>query len=110
MNDADAVTVKLSELLRNPDDLDKIAALKSDFTRKKAAVDAQLRLGLEEQLNVTQSGMGSISDGQKTMELIRAELQKIDRLCAEAKELTTDFPHVNLVSQTHRNFALVEAM
>jgi exocyst complex component 3 len=110
MNDAEAVTVKLSELLRNPDDLDKIAALKSDFTRKKSAVDAQLRLGLEEQLNVTQSGMGSISDGQKTMELIRAELQKIDRLCAEAKELTTDFPHVNLVSQTHRNFALVEAM
>src|ERR1700722_7690075 len=108
MDDADAGTVKLSELLRNPDDLDKIAALKSDFTRIKSAVDAQLRLGLEEQLNITQRGMGAISDGQKTMELIKAELQKIDRLCSEAKELITDFPHVNLVSHTHRNFALVE--
>src|ERR1700761_1190205 len=110
MNDADAVAVKLAELLRHPDDLDKISSLKSEFTRKKTAVDAQLRLGLQEQLNVTQSGMASISDGQKTVELIKAELQKIDKLCSEAKNLITDFPHINLVSLTHRNFSLVENM
>lgn len=110
MNDAEAVTVKLAELLRNPDDLDKISALKSEFTRKKAAVDGQLRLGLQEQLNITQSGMSSISDGQKTVELIKAELQKIDKLCSEAQTLITDFPHINLVSLTHRNFSAVEQM
>jgi exocyst complex component 3 len=110
MNDADAVTVKLAELLRHPEDLEKTSALKFDFTRKKAAVDAQLRLGLQEQLNVTQSGMNSISDGQKTVDLIKAELQKIDKLCSEAQNLITDFPHINLVSLTHRNFSLVENM
>jgi exocyst complex component 3 len=110
MNDAEAVTVKLAELLRHPDDLDKIAALKSEFQRKKTAVDAQLHLGLQEQLNVTQVGMSNISDGQKTVEQIKAELQKIDKLCSEAQNLITDFPHINFVSLTHRNFALVQSM
>ena len=110
MNDTEAVTVKLAELLRHPDDLDKISALKAEFVRKKTAIDAQLRLGLQEQLNVTQSGITSISDAQRTVEEIKAEMQKIDKLCAEAQNMIIDFPHINLVSQTHRNFALVETM
>jgi exocyst complex component 3 len=111
MGDLDSITtIKLAELLRSPDDLDKIATLKSEFTRKKATVDSQLRLGLQEQMNVTQAGMTSITDGQKTVELIKVELQKIDKLCAEAQTLITEFPHLNLVALTHRNFELVEAM
>ncbi len=31
----DVPPVKLSELLRHPDDLDKIAALKQEFTRRR---------------------------------------------------------------------------
>ena len=104
MNDTDTATIKLAELLRHPDDLDKLPALKSDFTRRKGAVDAQLRLGLQDQLTTTQNGMKSIAEGQKIVDAIKAELQKIDRLCSEAQTLITDFPHVNLVSQTHRNF------
>src|SRR5438046_7263306 len=41
MNDIETSTVKLAELLRHPEDLDKIPALKSEFTRKKAAIDSQ---------------------------------------------------------------------
>ena len=47
MTDVDGATVQLAELLRHTDDLDKIPALKAEFTRKKAAVDAQLKAGLE---------------------------------------------------------------
>jgi exocyst complex component 3 len=108
--EADTVNVKLAELLRNPDDLDKISALKSEFTRKKAAVDSQLRIGLQEQLAVTQAGMSSITEGQRTVDLIKAEMQKIDKLCAEAQNMIRDFPHINTVAQTHRNFSQVEAM
>ncbi|KAE9973242.1 hypothetical protein BLS_003676 [Venturia inaequalis] len=110
MNDVDSVTFKLAELLRHPEDLDKIAGLKSDFTRKKAAVDSQLRIGLQEQLSVTQSGMSSISTGQQSVDLIKAEMQKIDKLCFEAQTLIEDFPQINLVAQTHRNFTLVKTM
>jgi exocyst complex component 3 len=110
MGDVESATVKLSELLRHPEDLDKISALKAEFSRKKAAVDGQLRHGLKEQLELTQSGMNSITEGQRTVNLIKEEMMKIDKLCAEAQNMIQDFPHINLVAQTHRNFEAVEKM
>ncbi|KAH7351003.1 exocyst complex component Sec6-domain-containing protein [Rhexocercosporidium sp. MPI-PUGE-AT-0058] len=106
----DSSTVKLAELLRHPDDLDKIPAMKLEYVRKKGAVDSQLRSGLKEQLEITQSGMNGITDGQRTVQLIKEEMMKIDKLCAEAQNMIRDFPNINLVSQTHRNFSAVETM
>ncbi|KNG50101.1 exocyst complex component sec6 [Stemphylium lycopersici] len=110
MGDVESATVKLAELLRHPEDLDKIPALKAEFTRKKAAVDGQLRHGLKEQLELTQAGMSSITEGQRTVNLIKEEMMKIDKLCAEAQNMIQDFPHINLVAQTHKNFESVEKM
>lgn len=46
MNDGvEDTTSKLAELLRNPDDLDKLPSLRGEFTRKKAAIDGQLKHG-----------------------------------------------------------------
>lgn len=110
MNDAEDTASKLAELLRTPDDLDKLVSLKSDFTRKKAAIDGQLKLGLSDQLAITQSGMNSISDGQKIVGLIKDEMMKIDKLCAEAQGMIRDFPEINKMSVMQRNFAAVEDM
>lgn len=101
---------KLSELLRHPDDLDKIASLKQEFARKKGAIDGQLRNGLREQLERTQSGMNGLTDGQRTVQLIKDEMMNIDRLCSESQTMIKDFASINLVSQAHRNFVAVETM
>ncbi|PSR97306.1 exocyst complex component Sec6 [Coniella lustricola] len=106
----DAPQVKLSELLRIPDDLDKITTLKQEFLRKKGAVDAQLRSGLREQLETTQSGMNGLSEGQKAVQQIKEEMMKIDKLCAESQNMIKDFKTINIVSQAHRNFGAVEEM
>ncbi|KAK2594572.1 SNARE-binding exocyst subunit S6 [Conoideocrella luteorostrata] len=106
----DGPVPKLSELLKHPDDLDKIPALKLECSRKKGAVDGQLRNGLREQLETTQSGMTGLSDGQKTVQLIKEEMMKIDRLCSESQTMIKDFASINLVSQSHRNFVAVETM
>ena len=110
MSDAVSVTIQLADLLRHPDDLDKIPFLKSEFIRKKAAVDGQLKVGLQEQLEITQSGMAAIGDGQRTVNQIKEEMMKIDKLCAEAQNMIQNFPNINLVSQVHRNFSQVESM
>ncbi len=110
MADLRGVTTQLAVLLRQPEDLDKIPFLKSELVRKKAAVDSQLRVGLKEQLEVTQSGMASIGEGQRVVNQIKEEMMKIDKLCAEAQNMIRDFPNVNLVSQVHRNFSQVEIM
>ncbi|KXJ86662.1 exocyst complex component Sec6 [Microdochium bolleyi] len=106
----DALHVKLSELLRHPEDLDKIAAMKLEFTRKKAGVDSSLRGGLRDQLETTQSGMTGLTDGQKTVQAIKDEMMKIDQLCSESQLMIKEFGNINLVSQAHRNFGAVEAM
>ncbi|KAH8175649.1 exocyst complex component sec6 domain-containing protein [Sarocladium implicatum] len=106
----DTLVPKLSELLRHPEDLDKIPALKLEFSRKKGAVDGQLRSGLREQLELTQSGMTGLTDGQKTVQMIKDEMIKIDRLCSESQNLIKDFASINMVSQAHRNFGAVETM
>ncbi|KAL8746069.1 MAG: hypothetical protein Q9184_007793, partial [Pyrenodesmia sp. 2 TL-2023] len=110
MAETEGTIVELADLLRHPEDLDKISFLKSEFTRKKAAIDGQLKIGLKDQLEVTQNGMNSISDGQRTVNQIKEEMMKIDKLCAEAQNMIRDFPDINLVSQVHRNFTQVEAM
>ena len=110
MADVDSLTIKLAELLRHPEDLDKIPALKAEFIRKKAAIDGQLKVGLKEQLEVTQSGMGSITESQRTVNQIKEEMMKIDKLCAESQNMIRDFPNINVVSQIHRNFLQVETM
>lgn len=106
----DGPAPKLSELLRHPDDLDKIPALKLEFSRKKGAVDGQLRRGLRDQLETTQAGMTGLGDGQKTVQAIKDEMINIDRLCSESQTMIHDFASINLVSQAHRNFGAVEAM
>ncbi|KAF4975751.1 hypothetical protein FZEAL_7501 [Fusarium zealandicum] len=106
----DTPVPKLAELLRHPEDLDKIPALKLEFSRKKGAVDGQLRSGLREQLETTQSGMTGLTDGQKTVQMIKDEMMKIDKLCSESQNMIKDFASINLVSQAHRNFGAVETM
>jgi len=106
----DGPPIKLAELLRHPDDLDKIAGLKHEFTRKKSAVDGQLRSGLREQLETTQSGMTGLTDGQKAVQQIKEEMIKIDKLCSESQNMIRDFTTINLVSAAHRNFGAVETM
>ncbi|RKF63580.1 Exocyst complex component sec6 [Erysiphe neolycopersici] len=106
----DSSTVKLTEILKYPDDIDKVSALKLEYVRKKAAVDSQLRSGLKEQLEITQTGMSRINDGQRTVQLIKDEMMRVDKLCAEAQNMIRDFPNINLVSQTHKNFIAVQKM
>ncbi|CAK4032508.1 Exocyst complex component sec6 [Lecanosticta acicola] len=108
MAEQDDTTSKLAELLKNPDDLDKLPSLRSEFTRKKAAIDGQLKHGLKEQLEITQNGMTSINEGTKIVGLIKEEMMKIDRLCAEAQGMIEDFPEINKMSIMQRNFAAVE--
>ncbi|KAK7948548.1 exocyst complex component sec6 protein [Apiospora aurea] len=106
----DAPPVKLADLLKHPDDLDKLPALKLEFTRKKNVIDSQLRGSLRDQLETIQTGMTGLTDGQKTVQAIKEEMTKIDRLCSESQIMIKDFNNINLVSQAHRNFQAVEAM
>ncbi|KAI5791668.1 exocyst complex component Sec6-domain-containing protein [Peziza echinospora] len=110
MDEIEVTTVKLSELLRHTEDLDKIGSLKAEFARKKAVLDAQIKSGLKQQLQVTEAGLGAISDGQRKINTIKEEMMKIEKLCVEAQNMIQEFPLINKISKIHRNFVAVEDM
>ncbi|KKA19463.1 Exocyst complex component Sec6 [Rasamsonia emersonii CBS 393.64] len=101
---------RLEELLRHPEDLDKIPALKAEYTRKKAAVDAQLREGLRDQLERVQQSLAILSEGQRQVSKTRDELQTIDKLCAESQTNVDDFAQIDKLARIQRNFEAVIMM
>ncbi|OJD17393.1 hypothetical protein AJ78_02523 [Emergomyces pasteurianus Ep9510] len=95
---------RLEDILRHPEDLDKIPALKSEYVRKKAAVDAQLRDGLKDQLETVQRSINQLAEGQRHVLKTRDELQGIDKLCAESQGTVGDFSHIDKLARIQRNF------
>ncbi|CEJ60755.1 Putative Complex: Sec6p of S. cerevisiae and six other proteins [Penicillium brasilianum] len=95
---------KLEDILRHPEDLDKISGLKAEYQRKKAAVDSRLREGLREQLEAVQRSIGILTEGQRQVSKTRDELQAIDKLCAESQESVEDFAQIDNLARIQRNF------
>ncbi|EPS28967.1 hypothetical protein POX_f08043 [Penicillium oxalicum] len=95
---------RLEDILRHPEDLDKINGLKAEYQRKKAAVDSRLREGLREQLEAVQRSIGILTDGQRQVYKTRDELQAIDKLCAESQESVEDFAEIDKLARIQRHF------
>ena len=104
------VVPRVGDLLRTADDLEKIPALKAEFMRKKADIDTRLKDGLKEQLESTQSGMNTLSEGQKLVGQIRDEMKSIHDLCEQAQAIRKDFPQIDFLAKVHRNFEATRAM
>ncbi|CRG92267.1 hypothetical protein PISL3812_09324 [Talaromyces islandicus] len=105
-----AAIPRLAELLRHPEDLDKISVLKLEYQRKKAAIDAQLREGLRDQLETVQQSLGILTEGQRQISKTRDELQGIDKMCAESQTTVEDFSQIDRLARIQRNFEAVVMM
>jgi exocyst complex component 3 len=108
--DGGIVVPRISDVLRTPEDLEKISAFKADFSRKKADIDARLREGLKEHLETTQSGMSTLVEGQKLVGQIKEEMKSIHDLCEQAQAIRKDFPQIDYLARVHRNFEATKAM
>ncbi|KAL2361870.1 hypothetical protein RJZ56_005249 [Blastomyces dermatitidis] len=102
--DSGVAMPRLEDLLRHPEDLDKIPALKAEYSLKKAAVDAQLREGLRDQLETVQRSISQLTEGQRHVLKTRDELQGIDKLCAESQGTVGDFSQIDKLARIQRNF------
>lgn len=95
---------RLEDILRHPEDLDKINGLKAEYQRKKSAVDSRLREGLRDQLEAVQRSIGILTEGQRQVLKTKDELQGIDKLCAESQESVEDFSKIDQLARIQRHF------
>ncbi|PKY02653.1 putative exocyst complex component Sec6 [Aspergillus campestris IBT 28561] len=108
--DGSVAMPRLDDILRHPEDLDKITTLKSEYLRKKAAVDAHLREGLRDQLETVQRSITALTEGQRQVSKTKDELQGIDKLCAESQSSVDDFSQIDKLAKVQRNFEATLAM
>ncbi|KAA8648777.1 SNARE-binding exocyst subunit SEC6 [Aspergillus tanneri] len=108
--DATVAMPRLEDILRHPEDLDKIPGLKSEYLRKKAAVDSQLREGLRSQLETVQRSINALTEGQRQVSKTKDELQGIDKLCAESQTSVDDFSQIDKLAKIQRNFDAILTM
>jgi hypothetical protein len=95
---------RLEDILRHPEDLDKINGLKAEYLRKKGAVDSRLREGLRDQLEAVQRSIGILTEGQRQVSKTKDELQGIDKLCAESQDSVEDFAKIDKLARIQRHF------
>lgn len=95
---------RLEDILRQPEDLDKIGGLKAEYQRKKAAVDSRLRESLRDQLEAVQRGIGTLTEGQRQVSKTKDELQGIDKLCAESHASVEGFAQIDQLARIQRHF------
>ncbi|RMZ87289.1 hypothetical protein DV736_g5482, partial [Chaetothyriales sp. CBS 134916] len=100
----------IDDILRTPDELEKITSLKAEISRQKGDVDSRLREGLKEHLEATQQGMSTLAEGQKLVGQIKEEMKTIHDLCEQAQSIRKNFPQIDYLARVHRNFEATRAM
>ncbi|ANB13398.1 Sec6p [Sugiyamaella lignohabitans] len=95
---------KIAELLRHQDDLEKIAEIKQKLLREKAAIDGQLKAGVQSQIQVLSHGVQSLADARQRIYQVREDMEKIQRLKTESQESVEDFDRINNLSRVLQNF------
>ncbi|GBF61816.1 exocyst complex component [Trichophyton mentagrophytes] len=106
-SDGSLVVPRLEDLLRHPEDLEKISVLKAEYTRKKENVDSQLREGLRDQLELVQRSLADLAEGRRQIMDAKMGPQGIDRLWAESQSALGDFAQIDKLAKIQRNFEAV---
>ncbi|KAM5470696.1 SNARE-binding exocyst subunit S6 [Microsporum audouinii] len=106
-SDSTLVVPRLEDLLRHPEDLEKITVLKAEYTRKKEDVDSQLREGLRDQLELVQRSLADLAEGRRQIMDAKMGPQGIDKLWAESQSALGDFAQIDKLAKIQRNFEAV---
>lgn len=95
---------RVAEFLKHPDDLNGVAMLKQKLSREKAAVDAQLKAGVQSQIEVTLAGMHSLEVAKEKIDGVGNNVRNVNQLSVDSREAVLQFDKINDLSRVLRNF------
>ncbi|KAG0705592.1 exocyst complex component Sec6-domain-containing protein [Suillus ampliporus] len=100
----------IGEYLQSPDDLMKVSAFRKKLEKEKASIDARLKSGVKEQLDATREGLTKLLGTRNNVQVIKEEMQTVDRMCSDPQNVVSTFDQISRVSMVHRNFEQTEEM
>ncbi|KAI9365490.1 exocyst complex component Sec6-domain-containing protein [Zopfochytrium polystomum] len=106
----EAAIVRVQELLRHPDDLVKLGALRKKMAAERASIDAQLRTAVELQLEDAQSGLNNLDHVKAATAQVRKNLTGIQALWDNPSGQIKNYEQIKKISRTHQNFLATKEM
>ncbi|WVF66397.1 hypothetical protein IAT40_001137 [Kwoniella sp. CBS 6097] len=101
----------VGELLRQPDDLLKLAAHRKKLLKEKSTLDAKLQSGVKTQLDATRDALLKLQASRAAVGLVKEEMMAVEKLKGDDGEDRSDaFDKISRVSTIHRNFAQTTKM
>lgn len=100
----------IGEYLQSPDDLLKISVFRKKLEKEKASIDARLKSGVKEQLDATRDGLKKLFGTRANVQVIKDEMETIDRQCSDPQNVVSSFDQISRVSMVHLNFVKTEEM
>lgn len=88
----------VGEYLQSPDDLVKISAFRKKLEKEKASIDARLKSGVKEQLHDTREGLRKLLGTRNNVQVIKDEMETIDRQCSDPQNIVSTFDQIRRVS------------
>ena len=70
----------VGEVLRQPDDLHKLAAYRNKLLKEKSTLDAKLSAGVKAQLDATRDALLKLQASRTAVALIREEMMAVEKL------------------------------
>ena len=80
MASSSSASAAVAEVLRQPDDLVKLAAFRKKLLKEKATLDAKLASGVKSQLEATRDALLKLQASRAAVSLIREEMMAVEKL------------------------------
>ncbi|WWC85547.1 uncharacterized protein L201_000411 [Kwoniella dendrophila CBS 6074] len=100
----------VSDLLRQPDDLLKLASYRKKLLKEKSTLDAKLQSGVKNQLDLTRDALLKLQSSKATVALIREEMMSVENLNDNGEDKGDAFDKITRVSTVHRNLSQTTKM
>jgi hypothetical protein len=95
----DAKVAIIAAMLKHPDDLSNLGAIRQKLIREKAIVDQQLKIGVQNQMEETKEALDILGTTKEQVLGIRGNMKNIDSLCKDAQGLIKDYPRIRKARQ-----------
>ncbi|PIK38860.1 putative exocyst complex component 3 [Apostichopus japonicus] len=96
---------RVENMLKRPDQLERVEQLRRKEARKKASVEARLKTAMQSQLDGVKTGLIQLNGALNGIKEIRKWIVEVDEMYEECSELTSKLGDVKDVANEHSQLA-----
>ncbi|XP_030830444.1 exocyst complex component 3 [Strongylocentrotus purpuratus] len=101
----ESASKRVENMLKRPDQLERVEQFKRREARKKASVEARLKTAMQSQLDGVRTGLTQLSGALNGIKEIRTWVHEVDVRYRECAELTSTLGEVKEVASQHSQLA-----